>query len=52
VALRTRIKLDKDVDPLEFLGVLQQMINASSETINHLEQTAKPIETALETSTK
>lgn len=52
VAMRTRIRLGKDVDPVEFLGILQQMINASSETIDHLEQTAKPIEAALHSSEK
>jgi hypothetical protein len=47
VDLRTRIGLGKDVDPMEFLGVLQQMINTSAETSGHLEQTATPIEAAL-----
>jgi hypothetical protein len=47
VELRTRIGLGKDVDPVEFLGILQQMINTSTETSKHLEQTAKPIERAL-----
>lgn len=47
VDLRTRINLGKDVDPVEFLGILQQMINTSTETSGHLEQTAKPIEAAL-----
>jgi hypothetical protein len=47
VDLRTRINLGKDVDPLEFLGVLQQMISASSSTIDHLRQGAIPMRTAL-----
>ncbi|WP_130617405.1 hypothetical protein [Dyella amyloliquefaciens] len=47
VDLRTRISLGKDVDPVEFLGIVQQMINTSAETSGHLEQTAKPIEAAL-----
>ncbi|WP_114238995.1 hypothetical protein [Dyella sp. C9] len=47
VALRTRIKLGKDVDPLEFLSVLQQMVNTSTEMANHLEETAEPIKAAL-----
>jgi hypothetical protein len=47
VDLRTRISLGKDVDPIEFLGTVQQMINTSIETNGHLEQTAKPIEAAL-----
>lgn len=47
VDLRTRIALGKDVDPVEFLGIVQQMINTSTETSGHLEQTAKPIEAAL-----
>ncbi|WP_201316365.1 hypothetical protein [Dyella sp. EPa41] len=52
VDLRTRIGLGKDVDPIEFLGVLQQMINTSTETSGHLEQTAKPIEDALARATR
>lgn len=47
VDLRTRLSLGKDVDPLEFLGIVQQMINISRETSGHLEQSAKPIEDAL-----
>jgi hypothetical protein len=47
VALRARIKLGMDVDPVEFLGVVQQMINTSSETSGHLEQTAEPVKAAL-----
>lgn len=47
VDLRTRLSLGKDVDPLEFLGIVQQMINISKETSGHLEQSAKPIEDAL-----
>lgn len=47
VDLRTRINLGKDIDPLEFLGIVQQMINISTETSGHLEQSAKPIEAAL-----
>lgn len=50
VDLRTRISLGKEVDPLEYLGVLQQMINASSETIDHLKQGAISMRAALATS--
>ncbi len=50
VDMRTRIRLGKDVDPLDFLGIVQQMINTSSEASNHLEDTAKPIEAALSNS--
>ncbi|MHA6205068.1 hypothetical protein ACXU4B_11630 [Dyella soli] len=48
VELRTRIRLGKEVDPLELLGVLQQMINSSAETISHLEETARPVQAALQ----
>ncbi|WP_267224714.1 hypothetical protein [Dyella silvae] len=51
VELRTRISLGKDVDPMEFLGVLQQMIGTSSETIDHLKHAAIPMQAALATST-
>jgi hypothetical protein len=47
VALRTRIQLGKEVDPLEFLGVLQQMVNTSAEMGYHLQETASPIKVAL-----
>jgi hypothetical protein len=51
VELRTRINLGKDIDPVEFLGVLQQMISTSSETIDHLRQAAVPMQAALAKST-
>jgi len=47
VDLRTRIHLGKDVDPIEFLSVLQQMINSSRETMEQLKQRAEPIKAAL-----
>ena len=47
VDLHTRIGLGKDVDPIEFLTVLQQMINTSNETVGYLEQTSLPIKAAL-----
>ncbi len=37
-ALRTRINLGRDVDPIEFLSVLHQMIIASTGTQSHLQQ--------------
>lgn len=47
VDLQTRINLGKDVDPLEFLSVLQQMINSSRGTMGYLKETAVPIKAAL-----
>jgi hypothetical protein len=47
VDLRTRIRLGKDVDPIEFLCVLQQMINSSRETIGQLRHGAEPVRAAL-----
>ena len=52
VELRTRISLGKDVDPVEFLGVLQQMVGTSSETIDHLKQAVLPMQAALPASVK
>lgn len=47
INLQTRIGLGKDVDPVEFLSVSQQMINSSKETIAYLQDASKPIKTAL-----
>lgn len=48
VALETRVRLGKDVDPVEFLSVLQQMINSSQETIAYLRDVATPIQRAID----
>ena len=45
--LRTRIDLDSDVDPIEFVSVLKQMIIASSETQSHLKQVEAQLQQAL-----
>ncbi|QNJ99921.1 hypothetical protein [Dyella telluris] len=47
VDLQTRINLGKDVDPVEFLSVLQQMINSSKGTVGYLRETSVPIKAAL-----
>lgn len=47
INLQTRINLGKDVDPVEFLSVSQQMINSSKETIAYLQDASKPIKAAL-----
>jgi len=47
VDLQTRISLGKDVDPVEFVGVSQQMINSSKETIAYLMDASTPIKKAL-----
>lgn len=47
VDLQTRIHLGKDVDPVEFLSVTQQMINSSKETIAYLQDASTPIRAAL-----
>jgi hypothetical protein len=47
VALRTRIQLGVDIDPIEFLGVVRQMINTNTQTQLHLEQTEKQVVAAL-----
>lgn len=52
VDLQTRINLGKDIDPLEFLSVLQQMINSSKGTVGYLKETAVPIKAALSNTEK
>jgi hypothetical protein len=47
VDLQTRIDLGKDIDPLEFLSVSQQMIISSRGTIQYLKQASAPIRAAL-----
>jgi len=47
VDLQTRIELGKDVDPVEFLSVSQQMINSSRQTIAYLQEASTPIKAAL-----
>lgn len=47
IDLQTRIRLGRDVDPVEFLSVSQQMINSSRETIAYLVDASKPIQKAL-----
>ena len=42
-----RIELGKDVDPVEFLSVSQQMINSSRQTIAYLQEASTPIKAAL-----
>lgn len=49
IDLQTRIRLGRDVDPVEFLSVSQQMIKSSMETIAYLKDASKPIESALTT---
>jgi hypothetical protein len=46
-ALRTRIDLGREIDPLEFLIVLRQMIITSSETQSHLQQVESPLKQML-----
>lgn len=48
VELQTRIRLGKDVDPMEFLSVSQQMITSTKGTISYLQQASAPITAALE----
>jgi hypothetical protein len=48
VDLQTRIRLGKDVDPMEFLSVSQQMIISSRGTIDYLKQASTPIKAALD----
>jgi hypothetical protein len=45
--LRTRIDLGREVDPVEFVSVLQQMIITSSETQSHLQQVGAQLKIAL-----
>jgi len=47
IDLQTRIQLGKDVDPMEFLSVSQQMIISSKGTIQYLKDASAPIEAAL-----
>ena len=47
IDLQTRIRLGKDVDPMEFLSVSQQMIVSTKGTINYLKDSAVPIKAAL-----
>ena len=47
IDLQTRISLGRDVDPVQFLSVSQQMINSSKETIAYLQDASKPIKAAL-----
>ncbi|RDI98554.1 hypothetical protein DVT68_08465 [Dyella solisilvae] len=48
--MQTRIRLGKDVDPVEFLSVSQQMIVSSKQTIAYLQDASTPIKAALELS--
>lgn len=47
VDLQTRIELGKDVDPVEFLSVSQQMIISSRETIAYMKDASAPIKAAV-----
>lgn len=47
VDMQTRIRLGKDIDPVQFLSVSQQMINSSKETIAYLKDASTPIKAAL-----
>ncbi len=48
VDLQTRVKLGKDIDPLEFLSVSQQMITSAKGTIEYLKAASAPIKEALD----
>lgn len=49
IDLQTRIRLGKDVDPVEFLSVSRQMIVSSKGTIDYLKDASAPIKSALAT---
>jgi DNA-directed RNA polymerase subunit L len=46
-ALNTRIKLGRDVDPVEFLTAVEQMIDTMNEVKSHLEQLEPRLEGSL-----
>ncbi|WP_157956418.1 hypothetical protein [Dyella sp. C11] len=52
IDLQTRINLGKDVDPVEFLSVSQQMIISSRETIAYMKDASDPIKAAVAQSGK
>ncbi|PMQ06592.1 hypothetical protein DyAD56_03790 [Dyella sp. AD56] len=52
IDLQTRIRLGKDVDPVEFLSVSQQMIISSKGTIDYLKDASAPIKAALASAEK
>ena len=52
IDMQTRIRLGKDVDPVEFLSMVQQMINSSKGTIAYLQDASTPIKVALAPSEK
>ncbi|AIF46757.1 hypothetical protein [Dyella japonica] len=48
IDLQTRIRLGKDVDPMEFLSMSQQMIVSTRGTIQYLKDASTPIKAALD----
>lgn len=47
VDMQTRIRLGRDIDPVEFLSISQQMISSSKETIAYLHDASGPIRAAI-----
>jgi hypothetical protein len=46
-ALQTNIKLGIAVDPIQYVSVLNQMLDITKETVSHLEQVQVPLQKAL-----